>query len=421
MPEAGGRPLRVCVDARMASGAGGTEQFILNLAESLCSLDDGHEEYLFLCHEAHDEWLRPYVRGAGRIVHPPAPGAPPRVPKWRQIAKRLVPATVALANWWRSRHFAPVPQSDGFVEAIADVMHFTKQDGFMTALPSIYHPHDLQHVHLPQFFSKADVREREYRYRVLCEQAETVLVNSEWVRNDVIEHFGLSADKVQVVNLAAFFSAPAEASAQQVSAAKARYHLPEKFVFYPAQTWPHKNHLNLLAALALLKDRDGLAIPLVCTGTKNAYYAEIEKRARELGIDNEVRFLGFIDTVDLSAVYRSATAQIVPTRFEAGSGPIWEAFALGVPVACSNVTSLPAQVGDAALVFDPDDIEEMAAAIRLLWCDADLRETLIAKGRANIARYDRNTTARLFRAHYRRVGGTATPEDIDLLSKSSAY
>jgi glycosyltransferase involved in cell wall biosynthesis len=300
-------------------------------------------------------------------------------------------------------------------------MHFTKQDGFTTAVPSIFHPHDLQHVHLPEYFSKAEARERELRYRVLCEQATTVLVNSEWVRNDVIEHFGLSPSKVHVLSLAAFFAALPMAPSELVTAVKVRYGLPNRFVFYPAQTWPHKNHFGLLAALRMLKVRDGLVVPLVCTGTKNAFYPEIQRRAVELGVDDQVQFLGFVETLELAALYQLATAEVVPTRFEAGSGPIWEAFAQGLPVACSNVTSLPEQVGDAALVFDPDDVEGLAAAIRALWCDPILRKTLIGRGLANIARYDREATARQFRAHYRLVGARATPEDVELLSRPPAY
>jgi glycosyltransferase involved in cell wall biosynthesis len=415
--------LRVCVDARLVSGAGGTEQFILNLARALCRLPDGDEEYLFLCYEGLDDWIAPFVSGPGRLVHVPAPVAQPSaVPRWRRIAKRVLPFVPSVIQWWRHNHATPIPASDGVVESLApDVLHFTKQDGFRTSVPTIFHPHDLQHVHLPQYFGVAEARERDLRYRQLCEQASTVLVASRWVRNDVIDHFGLPPEKVAVVNLAPFGDAHATPSPEEAKVVSERLHLPDRFVFYPAQTWPHKNHMGLLEALAVLKRDHGLEVPLVCTGTKNAYFAEIEARVLTLDLGGQVKFLGFVSPEDLVAIFASSEAVVVPTRFEAGSGPVWEAFAAGVPVACSNVTSLPDQVGDAALLFDPDDTAQIAEAIRALWVDAHLRDTLIARGRANVARYDWAKSARLFRAHYRRIAGRSEQADVELLSQPSLY
>jgi glycosyltransferase involved in cell wall biosynthesis len=415
--------LRVCVDARLVSGAGGTEQFIINLARSLCHLTDGHEEYLFMCYEGRDDWIAPFVSGPGRLVYAPACAVESSVPpRWRRIAKRALPFVPRALQWWRRNHATPIPPSDGTVESLApDVLHFTKQDGFRTAIPTIFHPHDLQHVHLPQYFGSAEARERDLRYRQLCEQASMVLVGSKWVRNDVINHFQLPPEKVAIVNLAPFGDAHAGPSLEAVRAVVEQFRLPERFVFYAAQTWPHKNHVGLLEALAELRRDHGLEVPLVCTGTKNAFFSEIEARVSALGLGRQVMFLGFVGPDELAAVYAAAYAVVVPTKFEAGSGPVWEAFAAGVPVACANVTSLPDQVGDAALLFDPDDALQMSEAIRALWVDAGLRAALIARGRANVARYSWEASARLFRAHYRRIAGHLTDADTELLARPPLY
>ena len=180
--------------------------------------------------------------------------------------------------------------------------------------------------------------------------------------------------------------------------------LPDRFILYPAQTWPHKNHAGLLEALALLRRR-GHAVPFVSTGYLNTHATVLQRQARRLGLSGDIKWLGFVDPHILRGLYALATAVVVPTRFEAASGPVWEAFAAGVPVACSNVTSLPEQVGTAALMFDPDDIGAMADAILALWMDAGLRQQLVTRARLRVARFDWNRTARTFRAHYRRLAG----------------
>jgi glycosyltransferase involved in cell wall biosynthesis len=108
---------------------------------------------------------------------------------------------------------------------------------------------------------------------------------------------------------------------------------------------------------------------------------------------------------------------VIPTLFEAASGPLNDAFLAGVPAACSNVTALPRQAGDAALVFDPHELAAIARAIRQLWTDEPLRQTLITRGRARVAQFSWDRTARHFRAHYRRIGGRPlTDEDRRFLS-----
>ena len=103
--------------------------------------------------------------------------------------------------------------------------------------------------------------------------------------------------------------------------------------------------------------------------------------------------------------------------FEAASGPLNEAFMAGAPAACSNVTSVPEQAGDSALVFDPHCPDQIADAIFQLWTNPNLRQTLIARGRANVARFTWQKTARHFRAHYRKLANRPlTDEDQELLT-----
>jgi glycosyltransferase involved in cell wall biosynthesis len=412
--------LRVCLDARLVSGEnGGVEQFIIGLASGLAALDDGDEEYLFLVYEGSVDWLQPFLGGACTVL---LDGSLPQAPKWKRWAKRVAPFTRSL---WHQLTFLPdvgtpaLPTSSGSIERAAiDVMHFTQQSGFSTKVPSIYHPHDLQYLHLPEFFSPRTRRALDFKHRRFCAQATMVSVSSCWVKQDVVSHFGLPEDKVRVVSLAAPLQAYEEPSRSQVATMSATLALPESFIFYPAHTWPHKNHIELLHALRLLRDRHGLCVPLVCSGERTRYFPEIESFAVREGLADQVTFLGFVSPLAVQCLYRLCRAVVIPTRFEAASFPMMEAFSVGVAVACSNVTSLPEQAGDAALVFDPNNHVQIAEAILRLWTDPILRETLGERGRIRQQALRWTDTARHFRAHYRLIGERdLTDEDELLLSR----
>ena len=187
------------------------------------------------------------------------------------------------------------------------------------------------------------------------------------------------------------------------------------FAFYPAVTWPHKNHLRLLEALAALRDR-GVLVPLVCTGYREAtHWPQIEARVRELNLDNQVQFLGIVPAQQLRAIYRLARFVVIPTLFEAASAPVFEAWNEGVPVACSTVTSLPQQVGDAALLFDPTSVEGIAAALVRMVTDESLRSTLVASGRRRLQDFSWERTARAYRALYRRAAGRRLTDEERVL------
>ncbi|HEX9191005.1 MAG TPA: glycosyltransferase family 1 protein [Candidatus Deferrimicrobiaceae bacterium] len=415
------RPLKICLDARHEGGGGwgGVEQFIIGMASGLSRLADGGEEYLFLVNEGSHEWLVPFVDGPCRLLSSKNAAGKPRRP-FRWIYRRFPTrdpyghladlAGELTANFHRSR---------GIVEqAGTDVMHFMHQGAFLTAIPSIYHPHDLQHIHLPHFFTPRARREREASYRSFCRQARMVAVSSSWTRNDVIRHYGLPDEKVRVVPLAPLLSAYAIPGAEDFASARRKFSLPEGFLFYPAATWAHKNHIGLLEALASLKDGHGLEIPAIFSGSLTEYFPEIRRRVEELGLSNQVWFLGFVTSLELQCLYRLCRCVVIPTLFEAASFPLWEAFLAGSPAACSNVTSLPEQAGDAALVFDPNDKEGMADAIRRLWIEPTLRERLTRKGKASVDRFSWDRTARIFRAHYRRIADAPLTEEDRALIES---
>src|SRR6266496_3206637 len=322
-------PLRICIDARLVTGdAGGVEQFVIGLASGLSQLHDGDEEYFFLAYADSQDWLTPFLGESIRILEDS--DAPEESERKKSIKKHF-PGLVNLWHGIDPRIFQksiPQPKSNGLIEKNAiDVMHFTFQDAFLTTIPSIYHPHDLQHLHLSEGFTVRRRVLREQAYRAFCNQAKMVAVASNFVRKDLLNQYHLPEDKVKVITFAPIVSAYLEPTASDLDSLRKKYSLPDKFVFYPAQTWPHKNHIGLLKALAFLRDTMGIKITAVFSGTKYKFDL-IEKTMKELRLDDDAIFLGFVSPLELRGLYKICRCVVIPTKHEAGSFPLWEAFAL---------------------------------------------------------------------------------------------
>jgi glycosyltransferase involved in cell wall biosynthesis len=411
-------PLRVCLDARLTGGtAGGIEQVIIGIANGLSKLNDGDEEYYFLTYSDACEWIRPYIQGPCRIL---LGGHAPRQPLWQNGLGKILPT-----GWVRLDKFIKIlvpwiihpPKSDGIIEkANIDIMHFTTQKGFVTEVPTIYQPHDLQHIHLPKLFIPFTRLKRELLYRKFCEQADAVVVMTQWGKQDVMQHYGIAENKLKIVPWAPLNPAYTVPSKQEIENMRSQLALPDTFIFYPAKTWAHKNHIALLEALVIIRQRHGLRVPLVSSGSFTPFFSKIQKRIKKLQLSEQTTFLGFVSPIELQCLYQLCQCMVFPSQFEGWGLPITEAFFAGVPVTCSNATSLPQLVGDAALVFDHDKPEKMAEAIFRLWTDNALRKTLIERGKQRVAQFTWERTARLFRAHYRRIANRPLTEEDRILS-----
>jgi glycosyltransferase involved in cell wall biosynthesis len=410
----------IAVEARIPNPetAGGIGQVIMSMAKNLSQLDDGPEEYVFIGLENATDWLGKYIGGPCRLHVVAGPGSKSR------ITRSTIGPAIEKVRAWRyflsasleSGSVVPVNhllwKSDGTVESLgADLVHFAMQGGYLTNCPSIYHPHDLQHFHMPEYFDANTLRWRLVAYRTFCQRARFVCVETAWIKEDVVKKLDIPADNVAVIPVAPPALPPVSMTSEAAVAAARMAGFP-RFIFYPAQTWRHKNHLRLLEALQFLNQRWGLVVPLVCSGHRNEFFPEIQAKVNACGLAEQVRFLGFVGDAELSALYRLATALVVPTKFESLSLPIWEAFSAGVPVACSRVTSLPEQVDGAGLLFDPDDTLEIASAVKRLWEDEALRADLMQKGFERVKSVSGDRMARQFRTLYRKaLGQRIDPED----------
>ncbi len=415
--------LRIAINAQIPSGSGaGGIETVLRVLTSLGRLD-GDEEYVFIGHWSEPDWLKPFLNERQTIARAPQPEQPEpnRIENFKRVLGPLRPLARGVKRLVRSpppKANVSVPSSDGFYENLnCDVVHFPYQDFVYCRVPTVYNPHDLQHLHYPEFFAPEESERREIVYPAACRAANIVVVASQFVKQDVMQKYGISADKIQVIPWSPPETASNEFTEKDVRSLFEKYECPPgSFILYPAMTWEHKNHIRLLEAVALLREREKLKINVICTGHKNSFYPRIERRLHELKLESQVKFTGVVASKELSLLYRQAQFIIIPTLFEAASAPLFEAWQHGAAVACSSVTSLPEQAAGAALFFNPFSVEEIANAVKTMTSDEALRAEFRSRGFRRLQNFDGERTAKAYRAVYRRAAGVVlSDEDRHLL------
>lgn len=254
-----------------------------------------------------------------------------------------------------------------------------------TGVPYVVTIHDLQHKYYPEFFTFKERTSRNYVYKRAAKNASLVTCESNFVMQDIVNFVGVPKEKIRIVP-----SPPPlelmlnKINYEELEKTKVRYNLTGKYLFYPAHFWYHKNHLKLVESLDLIRKKYREEVHLVLVGSQKNNYENIMRKIKELNLSSQVNWLGYVPKKDMPYLYKLATALVMPTLFESVSMPIWEAFLLGVPVASSNVCALPEQVGDAGLLFDANNIDDMAEKIYIIWTNESLRKELIQKGNERI-------------------------------------
>ncbi len=265
------------------------------------------------------------------------------------------------------------------VPAGLDVMHFAVTVPIpSTDLPTVVTIHDVQHLDLPQLFSRAERWYRALAYDSAARSATVVVTGSEYSKQRLVERAGLRPERVEVIPYGIDLDEFVDAFDDADDALLSGVDLPERFVIYPANLWAHKNHERLVDALAAVRDDE---VSLVLTGQAYGRLEHLLERARRQGISGRIRHLGFLPAAVVPALYRRATAMIFPSLYEGFGAPPLEAMAAGLPVASSARGSLGEMCAGAVLDFDPTEPESIAAAIDRIVNDEPLRARLRVAGR----------------------------------------
>ena len=254
---------------------------------------------------------------------------------------------------------------------------FTAPTYSEAGIPTVLTIYDLQYKTYPEFFSPLDVAHRDRVFLEACKRGTMLSAISNYSREKAIDYGKLDPKKIRTIYLRM-----AKRMSNASDSVLRRFGLaPGKYFIFPANFWRHKNHEILLTAFGIAC-KQGLAsdIKLICTGASDARSIFLSNAVKAMNLEERIIFPGFVSTEELSALLSNSLGMIFPSLYEGFGLPVMEAMAAGVPVACSNLTSLPEIAGNAAILFDPRVPSQIAQAMIELEGSEHLRSSLIKLG-----------------------------------------
>jgi glycosyltransferase involved in cell wall biosynthesis len=260
--------------------------------------------------------------------------------------------------------------------------------------PSVITVHDLQHEFYPEFFSATEMRHRRRYLPASCAAADHVIAVSEFTRRNAIDRLGVDPGRVTTIWEAPGRDVDWTSGSARAPEVRRRYGLPERYAFYPANAWPHKNHGRLLEALALCRARGLRDLGLVLTGEAAVAPGRLEALVASLGLRDVVHMLGYVPRHDLPGLYGGAVCLVHPSLFEGFGIPLIEAMHVGCPILAADGTGLSEVAGDAALLFDPRDPEVIARALATVAGDAQCAAELARRAQARASLFSAAAMAR---------------------------
>ena len=268
----------------------------------------------------------------------------------------------------------------------------------LRAAPTVLTVHDLIFRRFPAHHKPLNRWYLNLTLPLYCRRANHIIAVSECTRRDLIAAYHLPPQKITVIDEAAaprFRLQPPDT----VAAVRARYRLPDRYLIFVSTIEPRKNLARLLAAFETLR-AEGLTDSLVIVGRRGWLYDDFFARLERSPARDAVIFPGYVPDADLPPLYAGAQACVFPSLYEGFGLPVLEAMACGTPVVTSSTSSLPEVGGDAALYFDPADVEQITETTRRLLRDPALREEMRARGLEQAARFSWARAAKETQAVY---------------------
>jgi len=260
--------------------------------------------------------------------------------------------------------------------------------GEPVSVPYIATVWDLQHRRQP-FFPEVSTtgltwEARERAFGSSLPRASRIITGTQAGKDEIVAFYGVSSENVMIVPLPVAVSDHTTGADSRIDV-RTKYALKRDFLLYPAQFWPHKNHVNLLLALDLIKRDADVELDLVLTGSDKGNLDHVSQIVATLGLTSQVHILGFVPKADLHELYREAVCLAFASFFGPDNIPPLEAFALSCPVVAARVPGSEEQLGNAALLFDPTNPADIARTILTVRRDCRVRAELTRLGKEIIA------------------------------------
>ena len=362
----------------LPASMGGVETYLKNLLIHLQRIDHEHK-YLVLC---NDKNLNHIVKINNNFE------------------TKAYPITRPSPHWFIHRMIKKIFSYDVMKPILnrlhIDVLHhpFTVLNPIDLKFPSVLTFHDLQQEFYPEFFSKKALRWRKKTYKLSLEKATIIIAISKYVKDTIMKNYEIDENKIEVIHNACGSEFHVIEDVDKINSIQKKYDLEKPFMFYPAATWPHKNHLNLVKAMKLMTERYKYDGGLVLSGLRMQHHEQLLRIVELSRLGGRVKILGYLPQEELSILYNLARVMVFPSLYEGFGIPLVEAMACGCPVVCSNVTSIPEVVGEAAVMFSPDSVEDMAEKIWEVWNDDGKRKSLRGMGFERVKMFSWDETAR---------------------------
>ncbi len=359
-------PLRIGINALylIPGGVGGTEIYLRSLLEALPEVDDRNEYFIYANAETGCDL---------------APSSPRFHFVQTGVKARVRPARILYEQVMLPRLLRR--------DAIDVLLNagFTSPLSFADRSVTVFY--DLQHKRHPEFFRWFDRPFWNLLLRTSAVRSRSLIVVSRATESDLIRYYPEAKNKTFVV--------PAGVDPEFFRIAERREHATasEPYLLTVSTLHPHKNLDRLLQAFAEFR-RTHQEFRLVIAGLKGFATQTLEERRRDLGLEDSVRFTGWIPREELYLLFERSDACIAPSEFEGFGMPLSEALAAGIPTACSTIEPFIEIAGDAAVQFAPDSISEMVAAMETITSDVDFRARALVAGPVRARLFDWPGSAR---------------------------
>jgi len=265
-------------------------------------------------------------------------------------------------------------------------------------VPSIQTIHDLSFEHYPKDLPFAAQKYNQIMIPMAAKKARQIFSVSEYSKNDIANLYDISSHKIVVIyNAAKEDFGPS--TAEQIQETRNKYSNGKPYYLYVGALNPRKNLVNLFKAFDLVCDKKGNEHKLIVVGNKMYWTKEIEQTYNNMVFKEDVIFLGHLDTANLNQIYGAALALTYVSYFEGFGIPIVEAFRSHCPVITSNVSSMPEVAGDAALLVNPFEADDIARAMVQIADSDKLRHRLIEKGKQQLKRFNWDSSAQKLWKH----------------------
>ena len=362
--------MKIGIDTHAAENEGsGNCTYIQNLLKSLVQIDDRNEYVFYAIHRQHPFYQTFKSCKQVRIKEPPVKVLKNpffRIPLW--IGFETFKDSLDILH----------------VQYIAPPFHKGK---LVTTI------HDLGFLHVPETFSSQEVLRSKILVRLTAQRSDKIITGSQFSKQDIIRKYRLPPSMIHVIRLGISSLQNSQADGSKTQKTLEKYGIRKPYLLSVGRLNPRKNLITLVKAYSILKKKKAITHMLVIAGKNDFYTKKIIGSINKITAPRDVLFTGLVPSHDLWNLYKGADIFIYPSLFEGVGLPVLEAMNMGVPVITSNSSSLKETAGDAAILIDPLDPQDISLAIEKLLSDQDLRQLYTEKGMSRARNFSWLSTA----------------------------